>query len=323
VDSCLLSIIIVNYNAGAFLPRCLCSIEAQTLRDHEVIIVDNGSSDGSLEVVQESERVQIIHNQQNLGFAAAQNQGIRHARGRYLMPLNFDIEMTPRFLEEMVAAIEKSPGIGLVTGKLVQMSADGEHLDTFYSTGHILPPDRFVHHRGAGEYDRGQYNDMEEVFGAPGAAPLYRREMLESIAFRGAYFDESLFTWYEDVDIDWRAKRMGWKCIYNPKAVAYHVGHPEGHGSDLWKISTQIRNRWLVILANDDFAPFSKKTWAMFLYELGLIRYVLLQGYSSAYLIAIRGFLDLIPITLAKRRWTMERARSTGFDLESIENRLA
>jgi GT2 family glycosyltransferase len=318
LDSCLLSIIVVNYNAGAFLLRCLRSIEAQTLRDYEVIIVDNGSSDGSLGAVQESARVRIVSNSQNLGFAAAQNQGMRLARGRYLMPLNFDIEMTACFLEEMVAAIGKSPRIGLITGKLMQMSVAGEHLDTFYSTGHILPPNRFVCHRGAGEYDHGQYDDMCEVFGAPGAAALYRREMLEDISFRGCVFDESLFTWYEDVDLDWRARRLGWKCLYVPGAVAYHVGHPEGHGGDLWKIGMQIRNRWLVILANDDFAVFNKSTVAMLLYELGLLRYVLSRGYLPAYLRALRGFFDLMPVALAKRRWTQQRDRSRGAGSRSL-----
>ena len=107
-----------------------------------------------------------------------------------------------------------------------------------------MPPNRFVLHRGANERDVGQYDYICDVFGAPGAAPLYRREMLNDIEFQGQYFDESLFTWYEDVDLDWRAKNFGWRCVYTPKAVAYHIGHPEGHGGDLWKISLQIRNRW-------------------------------------------------------------------------------
>ena len=136
--------------------------------------------------------------------------------------------------------------------------------------------------------------------------------MLEDIAFRGNYFDDSLFAWYEDVDLDWRAKTLGWKCVYTPKAVAYHIGHPEGHGGDLWKLGVQIRNRWLVILANDDFVPFTKNTVAMLLYELSLIRYVLSRGYLTAYLTAVREFFDLLPVALAKRRWTRQRARSRG-----------
>lgn len=310
MQPCVVSIVIVNYNAGELLSRCLRSIEAQTFQDYEIIIVDNASSDTSLEMIQATPRVKIIRNEQNIGFAAAQNQGMKLAHGQYLMPLNFDIEMTPQFLAEMVAAIQMSPNIGIVTGKLMQMGVDGQYLNVFYSTGHVLPPCRCIYHRGLGEQDVGQYDKMAEVFGASGAAPLYKREMLEDISFHGNFFDESLFTWYEDVDLDWRANTLGWKCLYTPKAIAYHIGHLEGHGGDLWKIGLQIRNRWLIILANDNFWLFSKATIAMLLYELRLGWYVLSRGYLSAYYTAFTEFFDLIPNALAKRRWTLQRARS-------------
>jgi GT2 family glycosyltransferase len=315
MSSCLVSIVIVNYNAGPLLSRCLASIEDQALRDFEIIIVDNASSDGSLadlslgdEGAASCGRIRLIRNDQNRGFAAAQNQGLRLARGRYLMPLNFDVEMTPGFLAEMVAAIESGPDVGLVAGKLLQMSRDGERFDTFYSTGHLLTPGRCILHRGAGERDVGQYDEMVDLFGAPGAAPLYRREMLEDIQFRGYFFDESLFTWFEDVDLDWRATRLGWRCVYAPRAVAYHIGHPEEHGGDPWKISTQIRNRWLVIAANEVGPLLARKTRAMILYEMRLLRDMIFQGHVRAYLSALRGFIHLLPIALAKRRWTAQRA---------------
>lgn len=313
MEPCLLSMIIVNYNAGHLLARCLRSVEAQTFGDYELLIVDNASADDSLKTAQEFPWVQTLQNERNVGFAAAQNQGMRLARGRYLMPLNFDIEMTPHFLEEMVAAIQQASTIGIVTGKLLQMSQDGERLDTIYSTGHVMPPDGYVLHRGADERDNGQYDTMCEVFGAPGAAPLYRRKMLEDIAFRGQFFDENLFTWYEDVDLDWRAKRLGWRCVYTPQAVAYHVGHPEGHGGNRWQIAISIRNRWLVVLANADFGPGDLR--AIFRYELMLIRYVLRNGYWPAYVDAWKQFFTLMSTARAKRRWTMQRARSKDVPL--------
>ncbi|MBN1136110.1 MAG: glycosyltransferase family 2 protein [Anaerolineae bacterium] len=304
----MVSIVIVNYNAGELLHRCLASIARQTCPNWEVIIVDNASQDESLQCVEQFGRVRVIRNSKNVGFATAQNQGLGLAQGCYLMPLNFDIEMTPRFLDEMVAAMELAPTIGIVTGKLMTMSTDGRHLDTFYSTGHVMPPNGYALHRGEGERDQGQYDDMGEVFGAPGAAPLYRREMLADIAFRGQIFDESLFTWYEDVDLDWRAQRLGWKCVYTPTAVAYHVGHPEGHGGNLWQLAISIRNRWLVVLANSDFSTSTVS--ALLRYELSLIRYVVRNGYLSAYVNAWKQFLGLMHTAVEKRRWTMQRARA-------------
>lgn len=304
----MVSIVIVNYNAGELLHRCLESIAWQTYPSWEVIIVDNASQDQSLRSVGQFDQVTVIRNSDNMGFAAAQNQGLGLAQGCYLMPLNFDIEMTPRFLDEMVAAMELSPTIGIVTGKLMAMSTDGRHLNTFYSAGHVMPANGHALHRGEGESDHGQYDEMCEVFGAPGAAPLYRREMLEDIAFRGQYFDESLFTWYEDVDLDWRAQRLGWRCVYTPKAVAYHLGHPEGHGGNLWQLAIGIRNRWLVVLANSDFRAGT--VHALLRYEFSLLRYVVRNGYLSAYVNAWKQFLGLMQTALEKRRWTMQRARS-------------
>jgi GT2 family glycosyltransferase len=297
--------VIVNYNAGDYLQRCLDSVAEQTYPRWEVIIVDNASQDNSLDSVAEFENLTVIRNEENVGFAAAQNQGIRSARGAYVMPLNFDIEMTPQFLEEMVAAMNLSPAIGIVTGKLRRMRANGERTQELYSVGHVMPLNRFVRHRGAGERDQGQYDYICGVFGAPGAAALYRREMLDDIAFRGEFFDESLFTWYEDVDLDWRAKKLGWKCVYTPKAVAYHVGHPEGHRGDLRQIVLGISNRWLVILANEEVELFCKNLLTLLLYELKTLRYMLVNGYMSAYVGALKSFLRRVPTALAKRRWIM------------------
>lgn len=314
----LVSIVIVNYNAGSLLRHCLESIAQQTYTNWEVIVVDNASHDDSLTSIEGFERVTIIRNGENRGFAAAQNQGLRLARGAYLMPLNFDIEMTESFLEEMVKGMALSESIGSATGKLLQMLPGFERTERIYSTGHVLPDNRFPVHRGSGEIDSGQYQRIELVFGAPGAAPLYRREMLEDVAFRGQYFDEFLFTWYEDIDLDWRAYHLGWGCVYLPKAVAYHIGHPEGHAGNSFQIATTIRNRWLVILANERFERLGRRIWAMLGYELSLIRYVVLRGYGRAYVSALCQSLRLASRALEKRRWTLGRAQANRACAESL-----
>lgn len=311
----LVSIIIVNFNAGALLSRCLESIEMQTIKRLEILIIDNASIDSSLEDLESREDIVLIRNNTNRGFAAAQNQGIRLARSQYVMPLNYDIELMPEFIEQLVRAMEVSLNIGITTGRLMKMTLEGEYLDQIYSTGHVLPANRFAVHRGHNEKDVGQYDEGGEVFGAPGAAPLYRREMLEDICVDGQYFDESLFTWYEDIDLDWRARSLGWRCIYAPTAIAYHVGHPEGHGGNQWQISMTIRNRWLVILANDDIVSMLRNSFALIRYELSLLGYVLRYGYFSAYLRAIGGFVRLIPNALQKRSFTSQRRSDLGSGL--------
>ncbi|MBC8262930.1 MAG: glycosyltransferase family 2 protein [Anaerolineales bacterium] len=308
MSSCAVSIIIVNYNAGNLLSRCMQSIEAQTFRDYEVIIVDNASTDGSLDYAEAFPGIRIVKNERNVGFAVAQNQGMRLAQGQYIMPLNFDIHLEPDFLENMVTALRGSDKIGWVCGKLMQMAPDGTHTNRIYSTGHLLPPNRFPLHRGAGEEDTGQYDHPSEVFGSPGAAPLYKREMLSDIAFRGQYFDESFFMWYEDVDLDWRARWRGWKCIYTPYAVVHHRGHPEGLGRNQKRVAVSILNRWLMVAANE--CPHClRRNWTdLGRSEVSLLRYVTLSGLLPAYLSAIRKFAALRPVVIEKRKYILARA---------------
>lgn len=305
----LVSITIVNYRSRDLLGRCLTSVRQQTYPSIEVIVVDNDSADGSLECLADYPGIRLIRNPSNRGFAAAQNQGMRVAKGDYLMPLNYDIELTPNYVTEMVRAMEGSPSTGIVAGKLLQMSLEGNRTNTIYSAGHMMPRDRFPVHRGAGEVDRGQYDYVCEVFGAPGAAPLYRREMLEEIAFRNQYFDETLFTWYEDVDVDWRSRRMGWKCVFAPRACAYHVGHPEGHAGDHFQVATTVRNRWLLILSNEDLGSLLRNGKDIVRYEFGLLRYVVTSGLISPYTRAILGFAKGTSSSLKKRFFTFRKAR--------------
>lgn len=304
------SIIIVNFNSGDYLPKCLSSIEAQTLYPEiEVILVDNASSDQSMAHLAAFPRVRVVRNPVNRGFAGGQNDGLSIARGRFLMPLNFDIELEPHFVERMVAALEQNRAAGSVCGKLMQISPDGHRSDRFYSTGHLLPPDRFPLHRGAGETDCGQYDKPSQIFGAPGAAPLYRRAMMEDIAYIDRFYDETFFTWYEDVDVDWRARWRGWQCLYEPGAVAHHVGGVSTNARSEFYITTTIRNRWMMIAADE--CPHCRRDnrRALFAYELGLLRYVTRAGRLAAYGSAVSQYRAQLPHIRRKRTHIRSRAQ--------------
>jgi GT2 family glycosyltransferase len=305
----LVSIVIVNYNAGDLLRRCVDNVEAQSLQSFEVIIVDNGSGDDSLERVQVSERVRIIRNQENRGFAAAQNQGMRAGRGRYFMALNFDIALAETCLEEMVAAIERSPQIATASGKLLRMGADLTPSGQIDNAGLLLPPNRVPLHRGAAETDTGQYDQPALVFGAMGAAALYRREALEQAAYLGQFYDESYFMWYEEIDLDWRLRLMGWDCLYAPRAVAYHIGDVQGHGRSSFGAQISMRNRWRMIVANECPRCLLRNSPAIMGEEFALLLYLVRRGWIGAYLRALGSLLASLPAILRKRSWVRKHAR--------------
>lgn len=304
----LVSIIIVNYNAGDFLRRCLTYVMQQTYPAWEVIIVDNASQDDSLAQVEGLDRVTIIRNRSNVGFAAGQNQGIAAARGAYLMPLNFDIRMTPTFLVELVAALEADATVGSACGKLLRMTPDWTPTQEIDTTGLLMPKSLAPTSRGHGQLDRGQFDHSTVVFGAQGAAPLYRREMLEDIAFDGQLFDERFFMWYEDADLDWRAYLQGWTCRFVPSAIAYHLGHTDTKRQNAFHVKTTLRNRWWMVATNLSGAELRRCWPALSRYEVSQFLYVLRAGLLSAYVAALREALAGRKYVARKRHWVRSRA---------------
>ncbi|HUU20552.1 MAG TPA: glycosyltransferase family 2 protein [Sedimentisphaerales bacterium] len=213
------SIVIVNWNGQEYLKKCLSSAYAQTYRDFNIVFVDNGSEDGSVEFVAENfPEAEIIKNNENVGFADGNNIGIKKSFEdidvKYIATLNNDTIVEPSWLRELVSAAEKDRIIGSCQSKMLRYY-DRSIID---STGIKLLANGTVSDRGAGEKDDGQYDKLEEVFGACAGAALYRREMLnESGLFPSHYFAS-----FEDVDLAWRARYAGWKCVYVPSAVVYH-----------------------------------------------------------------------------------------------------
>lgn len=214
----LVSIIIVNWNKKAYLRDCLNSLLAQTYQPLEVIVVDNHSSDGSAEMLKEEfAQVKLIANQYNALYCPAYNQGIGFAQGDYIICLNNDVVLEKDFVQKLAESAGIEQKIGMVCGKILLM--DKKTLD---SAGQILGRARNPVERGYKQRDSGLYNEPGYVFSAGGAAPLYKRRMLEEIRIDGQYFDESYGMFYEDLDIAWRANLLGWRAFYNPQGIAYH-----------------------------------------------------------------------------------------------------
>jgi len=257
------AVVIVSWNAERFLADCLESLRRQTRPPAETLVVDSGSTDGSIDVVRRFTRVRLIACESNVGFCKANNLGIRDTSSPNVLVLNPDTRLEPDFLERLLVALD-DPRVGVVTGKLRRF--DGRTLDT---AGQLLGRSRQPIDRGYGKPDVGQFDRDEEVFGACGAAALYRRRMLDAIADPGAcYFDESFFAFGEDLDLAWRARRLGWKAVYVHRAVGYHARGGSAGGSPRlrrWAAMLGrapeirfhvVKNRYLTILRNESLGGY-------------------------------------------------------------------
>ena len=210
----LCTIIVVNYNGGRLLRECVESIYRFT-KDFELLVIDNGSSDGSLSLLDNNHsRITVIRNGINLGFAKANNIGIRTARGTFVVLLNSDTVVTPGWLDSLVASAETDPDIGIVTPKLVW--PDGR-LD---ATGHSFSFEPyFITDRGQGEPDLRQYDNLTELISTSFACVLLRKRLFSEIGL----LDEKMFFYFEDLDFCVRAKIAGWRVVYAPLSRVYHV----------------------------------------------------------------------------------------------------
>ena len=215
----LVSIITVSLNRNDLLSELLLSLERQSYKQVEKIVVLNNSSEKKVEDLERSFADAIfITNEENLFFCKAQNQGIRAAKGEFILCLNDDLILEDDFIEQMVGAVKKDRTIGMVSGYIIRQ--DRETVDT---TGLFLARSRKPLERGYGQRCRDRYKVAEYIFGAGGVAPLYRRKMLEDIKIGNEYFDEDYGVFYEDLDISWRAQSKNWKGYYTPQAKAYHL----------------------------------------------------------------------------------------------------
>ena len=219
----MLSVIIPNWNGVNHLPTCLNSLNNQTIRDFEVIVVDNASMDGSRELIEsEYPMVRVLGLTSNTGFTGACNAGIRIALGNTIALLNNDTEAADNWLEEIVSAFERHQDAGIVASRLMLF----DRRDLFHAAGDLFRSDGISANRGVWQKDVGQYSEGY-VFSACGGAAGYRREMLNQVGL----LDESFFFSLEDVDLAWRSQLQGWKTVYVPSAVVYHRLSATGSGT--------------------------------------------------------------------------------------------
>jgi GT2 family glycosyltransferase len=210
---------VVNWNRKPLLEACLSSLLYQRRAPDEIVVVDNGSCDGSVERIRELAQtaavpIRLIVNDSNRGFCAANNQGISAAAGEFVALLNNDAEAGSDWLSALLDAFSGDPRVGMAASKIVVWE-DPSVID---KAGHLIYPDGQNRGRGSGELDRGQYDRREEVLWPDGCAAMYRRTMLTEIGG----FDEDFFAYADDAELGLRARIAGWGCLYIPTAVVRH-----------------------------------------------------------------------------------------------------
>lgn len=305
----IVSAVTITWNSADVIGGCLESLFAQgdvAGGPLDVVVVDNASTDGTVGLIKDRwPGARVILNKENLGFAAAANQGITASTGEYVLLVNPDVTFGPGFIHTLVAALEAEPEAGSAAPKLLRPG--GRVID---SAGLSMLKYRKAVDRGRDEEDSGQYDAPGRVFGGTGAAVLFRKSALNDARVMGEYFDEAFFAYKEDVDLAWRMNLLGWKCVYVPAAVATH-----GRG---WKTTSRkdvpksvrrhsFKNHYLTILKNDDpVNMLIHLPWVAF-YDLKLFVYALLR---EPFLFgAIRDIIKLMPKMSDRRDAVMVRRK--------------
>ncbi len=300
------SVCIVTYNSAEDIENCLQAVMQQSFPVERIVVVDNASSDGTAERVRPyAEQVHFIANKVNNGFAGGQNQAIRQTRSDYVLVLNPDVTLDPDYLSETIRFMEQNPLVGSATGQLV-LASNREMMD---SAGLGMKRTRNAFDLATGE-PTANWNETKQVFGVSGAAAVYRRAMMEDISYEGQFFDEHFFAYKEDVDVAWRARKLGWTSYYVPAAYAvHHRGWKKGGRSSvpLFVRQHSYQNRFFTLLKNEPIGWHSVVIgpWiaAAEIIKLG---YIVLRepGLLRCWPAIFRSMPDM----MAKRKWLIQKA---------------
>ena len=322
-------VVIANWNRRELLRACLDSLSRQTHPSFEVVVVDNGSNDGSVAMVEEMAKIypvplNLVVNRVNLGFCAANNQGIFSSDSELVALLNNDAEAEPGWLEALECAIRQGEDVGMAASKVLVWE-DPTRID---KCGHLMYPDGQNRGRGSGQIDHGQFDRTEEVLWPDGCAAMYRRAMLEDIGG----FDEDFFAYADDAELGLRARWAGWRCLYTPSAVVrHHRGATLGLGSAR-RLTLIERNRvllavklfpWSLLWANGAFllARIGAGMWAAIRGRGEIRHYPGMGGKFTAAMALLRGMaqaLPRIPVTLRKRRALRAKRRLTSGQMRRL-----
>lgn len=292
----LVSVIIPTWNGARHLDPCLGALRAQTYRCFEIIVVDNGSDDGTLDLLATHwPEVRVVALPTNRGFAGGVNAGLAVARGELLALVNNDTAAEPGWLEQLVLALVQEPGAAMAASKIKLWDDHGR----LHAAGDFYTVGGRPGNRGVWEPDDGRFDENAWVFSPNAAAAVYRREIFDTIGG----FDERFGSYCEDVDLGWRAQLAGCRCLYVPAAVIYHRVSATGGGT---LASYYTGRNWLYVLAKDYPGSLARRYWPVIVREQARVTGDALWAWRGAAARArLRGqvaaFLTLPRLLLARR----------------------
>ena len=310
---------IVTYNSGRYIRRCLEAALEQEGVPIEVVVVDNASTDDTPAILESfGGRIRTMSYGRNLGFAEGQNRAIAATASEWVLTLNPDVLMKPGFVRALVEAGKADPAAGCVCGKLLSIGPGFKPLDQLRidSTGMYFTPAMRHFDRGWREPERSAYDRVEYVFGASAAAALYRRRMIDDVALEGEFFDPDFFVYREDADVAWRALLMGWRTLYTPAAVAFHVRtmNPYNRRAVPAVLNMHsVKNRFLMRIKNATAGLYQRYWLPMTLRDLVVVAGTLLWEPTS--LVAFWHVAWCLPGALRRRRAIMSRRRVSDEEL--------
>ena len=329
-----LTIVIINYNGKEMIEACFRSLARQQFRDFKIIFFDNASIDDSIETVKKHQHLlgdlsfEIFQNPTNAGYAGAAQKAVELCKTKYLMLMNLDIFPEQDYLKILIEKMDNDATIGSIAGKLRQYDWNNKQkTNVIDSTGLRIFKNRRIVDRGQAEEDRGQYDTEEEVFGVTGASPLYRISALKEIAIDGQTFDTDFFMYKEDCDVAWRLQLFGWKALYMPTAVAYHVrgtgikkrqsfldiARERKHLSRFQRHCSLV-NQHLMQIQNDQWQNILKNAPSLIAREIAQLGFTLFQ---EPFL--LKSWMELIkklPKTLHARRAIMKRKKTGAKEMQ-------
>lgn len=322
------SIIIVNWNGISYLPTCLDSLESQTYRDFETIVVDNGSSDGSVELIRDSYFwVKLITLPVNSGFSGGNNEGLKHASGEYIVVLNNDTKAEPSWLAELVAVADANPAAGQVGCRICSMH-DHDMID---SLGHGVCPDGMTRGRfrlRSWSALAARFDPVNEMLFGTACVSLYRKAALDQAGF----FDDDMFAFAEDSDLGLRLRWCGWKALLATDAVVYHKYSGTGGVFSPFKLYLVERNHYWVAVKNFPLAMLLMVPFYTAVRYLVQVQVVFAgKGSGGEFAVSgskwqiiralLKGTLDALsglPRMLLKRRDIMKNARISSSEMRAL-----
>lgn len=270
----MVSIVILTYNSKDFIRPCLDSVYSQKYQNFEVIVIDNGSNDSTVEIIKKDyPDVILIKNNKNLGTSKARNQSIDIAKYEWILTLDSDVVLEEGFLFNALSLIKSLPAnVGILQPKILYPDKK-----KIYSCGLYLSWMRRFYDIGKDKTDIGQYNKVKEVFGACSAAAFYRRNMLDDIREDTGYFDGRFFFLVEDVDLAWRAHRKDWKTLFFPELRCYHSGNSSLTNSRMRQYLC-FRNRYYTIAKNEGRKNYIKRIFPILFYDIPRWTYLFISN---------------------------------------------